>query len=212
MSCGNFCPATSICLFWPTGQISAFAKRGTCKRGLRKLGDGAYQLHSNYIYQRHGVTMTVIDSNVQSASISRNKNARPKCTSCMNHISATTLVRTSPFYTSLFQRTAKLPAERGHVKNVKNRQKVSKIFSTLFDNFRAGQKTSKIVKKCQNIFRHFSTIFPRHHFSGPSWGAPVFCRMPGIFRADFLLTGEIKVSHHMTCWSLSSKPLWHHVT
>ena len=34
-------------------------------------------------------------------------------------------------------------------KNVKNRQKVSKIFSTLFDIFRAGQKTSKIVKKCQ---------------------------------------------------------------
>ena len=34
-------------------------------------------------------------------------------------------------------------------KNLKNRQKVSKIFSTLFDIFRAGQETSKIVKKCQ---------------------------------------------------------------
>ena len=56
-------------------------------------------------------------------------------------------------------------------KNVKNRQKVSKSFSTLFDNFRAGQKTSKIVKKCQKYFRHFSTIFARHHFSGPFWGA-----------------------------------------
>ena len=52
-------------------------------------------------------------------------------------------------------------------KNVKNRQKVSKGFSTLFDNFRAGQKTSKIVKKCQKVFRHFSTIFARHLFSGP---------------------------------------------
>ena len=52
-------------------------------------------------------------------------------------------------------------------KNVKNRQKVSKIFSTLFDSFRAGQKTSKIVKKCQKVFRHFSTIFARHLFSGP---------------------------------------------
>ena len=52
-------------------------------------------------------------------------------------------------------------------KNVKNRQKVSKSFSTLFDNFRAGQKTSKIVKKCQKVFRHFSTIFARHLFSGP---------------------------------------------
>ena len=52
-------------------------------------------------------------------------------------------------------------------KNVKNRQKVSKSFSTLFDNFRAGQKTSKIIKKCQKVFRHFSTIFARHLFSGP---------------------------------------------
>ena len=56
-------------------------------------------------------------------------------------------------------------------KKVENRQKVSKIFSTLFDIFRAGQKTSKIVKKCQNIFRHFSTIFARHRFSGPFCGA-----------------------------------------
>ena len=58
--------------------------------------------------------------------------------------------------------------KRGHVKK---RQKVSKSFSTLFDNFRAGQKTSKIVKKRQKVFRHFSTIFARHHFSGPFWGA-----------------------------------------
>ena len=56
-------------------------------------------------------------------------------------------------------------------KNVKNRQKVSKSFSTLFDNFRAGQKTSKIVKKRQKVFRHFSTIFARHRFTGPFWGA-----------------------------------------
>ena len=46
-----------------------------------------------------------------------------------------------------------------------------KIFSTLFDIFRAGQKTSKIVKKGQNIFRRFSTIFARHQLSGPFWGA-----------------------------------------
>ena len=75
-------------------------------------------------------------------------------------------------------------------KNVKkNRQKVSKYFSTLFDIFRAGQKTSKIGKKCQNVFRHFLTFFAhgkkktskivkkcqksfrqsshRHQFSGP---------------------------------------------
>ena len=47
------------------------------------------------------------------------------------------------------------PAERATSKNVKNRQKVSKICSTLFDIFRAGQKTSRIVKKCQNIFDIF---------------------------------------------------------
>ena len=41
-------------------------------------------------------------------------------------------------------------------KNVKNRQKASKSFSTLFDNFRAGQKTSKIVKK---VSKSFSTLF-----------------------------------------------------
>ena len=33
------------------------------------------------------------------------------------------------------------------------------------------QKTSKIVKKCQKVFRHFSTTFARHYFSGPFWGA-----------------------------------------
>ena len=63
------------------------------------------------------------------------------------------------------------PAEGATSKNVKNRQTVSKIFSTLFNIFRAGQKTSKIVKKCHKYFRHFSTIFARHHFSGPFRGA-----------------------------------------
>ena len=56
------------------------------------------------------------------------------------------------------------PAERGHVKE---RRKSSKSFSTLFDNFRAGHKASKIVKKRQKAFRHFSTTFARHLFSGP---------------------------------------------
>ena len=60
-------------------------------------------------------------------------------------------------------------------KNVKNRQKVSKSVSTLFDNFRAGQKTSKIVKKCQKVFRHFSTIFARHLFSGPFCNPLIHC-------------------------------------
>ena len=45
------------------------------------------------------------------------------------------------------------PAERGHIKK---RQKSSKSFSTLFDNFCAGQKSSKIVKKFFDTFRQFS--------------------------------------------------------
>ena len=46
------------------------------------------------------------------------------------------------------------PAERGHVKN---RQKVPKSFSTLFDNFFAqGKKTSKIAKNMFDTFRQFS--------------------------------------------------------
>ena len=42
--------------------------------------------------------MSVIDSNVSSARLSRNKNARPKCASCMNHVCH--LGQTSPYYTS----------------------------------------------------------------------------------------------------------------
>ena len=56
-------------------------------------------------------------------------------------------------YTSIFSGSQKGPAERGHVKN---RQKVSKSFSTLFDNFAQGkkrQKSSKSVKKFFDIFR-----------------------------------------------------------
>ena len=60
-------------------------------------------------------------------------------------------------------------------KNVKSLQKASKRFSTLFDNFRAGQKTSKIVKKRQKVFRHFATVFARHHFSGRFWGGSDCC-------------------------------------
>ena len=34
----------------------------------------------------------------------------------------------------------------------------------------------KIVKKGQKVFRHFSTIFARHQFSGPFWGALTLSR------------------------------------
>ena len=52
-------------------------------------------------------------------------------------------------------------------KNVTNRQNVVKYFSTLFDLSRRAKKN---VKKCQKSFRHFSTVFARHQFSGPFWG------------------------------------------
>ena len=61
--------------------------------------------HTNFIpttYQRHGVTMTVIDSNVYSASISRKKSAQPKCASCMNHIWAITLFGQARFTPARF--------------------------------------------------------------------------------------------------------------
>ena len=45
-----------------------------------------------------------------------------------------------------------------------------KNVSTLFDISCAGQKTSKIVKKCQKYFRHFLTIFARHRFPAPFGG------------------------------------------
>ena len=59
------------------------------------------------------------------------------------------------------------PVERGHIKN---RQKVSKMFSTAFDIFRAGLKTSKIAKKCQKIFW---TLFDNFR------AAPVFRTLMG---------------------------------
>ena len=49
---------------------------------------------------------------------------------------------------SVFQRTTKGPAERGHVK-----------------------KMSKSVK---NILRYFSTFFARRQFSGPFWGVSLY--------------------------------------
>ena len=72
------------------------------------------------------------------------------------------------------QRTAKGASGKGPrqktSKIVKKCQRVFRHFSTLFDIFRAGQKTSKIVKKCQKVFRHFLTIFARHPVFRPLLG------------------------------------------
>ena len=95
------------------------------------------------------------------------------------------------------------PAERGHVKN---RQKVSKSFSTLFDNFRAGQKTSKIVKKCQKVSRHFSTIFAQGKFFPAPSGELRFYpgQTPESLRCEkFLLSNLRQSSNQPPDWKSS---------
>ena len=64
-------------------------------------------------------------------------------------------------YRSIASGPQKGPAERGHVK------KRQKYFSTLFDIFRAGQKSSKSVKN------NFSTLFDNFR------AAPVFRSLLG---------------------------------
>ena len=74
------------------------------------------------------------------------------------------------------------PAERGHVKK---RQKSSKSVKKFFDTFRQFSRRAKNVKnrqKTSNFFRHFSTIFARHLFSDPFWGALI---TQGKSRSDF---------------------------
>ena len=53
-------------------------------------------------------------------------------------------------------------------KTLKKCQKVFRHFSTIFAQGKKRQKSSKSVK---TFFRHFSTFFARRHFSGPFWGA-----------------------------------------
>ena len=70
----------------------------------------------------------------------------------------------------LVQRIAKGAGGKGPrqktSKTVKKCQNVFRHFSTIFAQ---GKKTSKIVQKRQKVFRHFLTVFARHHFSGPFW-------------------------------------------
>ena len=82
-----------------------------------------------------------------------------------------------------FSRPQKGPAERGYVKN---RQKVSKIFSTLFDKFRIGQKSQKLVKKCQK-FRNEKAA-QRVSF-GAGYPADVHANIPADVRGQKLRSG-----------------------
>ena len=75
------------------------------------------------------------------------------------------------------QQTAKGASGKGP------RQKTSKIVKKCqeyFRHFSTFFAQGKTVKKCQKYFRHFLTIFARHPFSGPFWGALKL----GVIRAD----------------------------
>ena len=71
-----------------------------------------------------------------------------------------------PVYLVLLSGPQKGPADWGpHRKTskiIKKCENIFRHFSTLFDTFRTGQKTSKVVKKCQKSCRQFSrsTNFP----------------------------------------------------
>ena len=63
-----------------------------------------------------------------------------------------------------FSGLQKGPAERGHVKK---RQKSSKSVKKFFDTFRQFSRRAKNVKNRQKVSKGFSTIFAQHLFSGP---------------------------------------------
>ena len=55
--------------------------------------------------------------------------------------------------------------------------KTSKSVKNIFDTFRHFSRRAKNVKNRQKVskyFRHFSPIFARHQFSGPSWGSLIY--------------------------------------
>ena len=92
------------------------------------------------------------------------------------------------------------PAERGHVKNVKNRLKVSKSFSTVFDSFRAGQKN---VKNHQKVSKSLSTLFDNFRAApflrpllGASEKAPFIwgSKAHNVFNINFL--APLKTPHY----------------
>ena len=66
------------------------------------------------------------------------------------------------------------PAERGHVKK---RQKSSKRVKKIFVTFRQFSRRAKKVKNRQKVLKSFSTLFDKFRaapFSGPFWGALIF--------------------------------------
>ena len=83
-------------------------------------------------------------------------------------------VPSSRFFVSSFrfctQRTAEGASGKGP------RQETSKSVKEYSRHFVTFSRRAKIFK---NVFRHFSTIFARHQFSGPFWGA-LMCLRSGL--------------------------------
>ena len=104
-----------------------------------------------------------------------------------NALPLATMIVVTLRFLHIIQRTAKGAQWKGvRAKNVKNRQKVSKISSTLFDIFRHFSRRAKNVKKSSKIFSTiFSTIFARHRFSGPFWGPLKNSWRKSFFPGDF---------------------------
>ena len=77
-------------------------------------------------------------------------------------------------------------------KNVRKRQKMSKVF-------RHSSTISKNVKNHQKVSKSFSTVFARHHFSGLLWG-PLIWQKSGekgdksIRRSDQKVTERVPIT------------------
>ena len=80
----------------------------------------------------------------------------------------------------------------------------SKNIKNIFDTFRHFSCRAKIVKRCQSIFRHFSTIFARHHSPTPSgglWETLNFPEFSGISLERAFGIPEPSFKMKLTCWA-----------
>ena len=101
---------------------------------------------------------------------------------------------------SFSQRISRLqqrPAERGHVKERQKSSKSVKHFSTIFDIFRAGQKTVKNrqIKKCQNIFFDTFRQFSRGTSSPAPFGGALKEGNLVVWMLQKCLTGQFGLSY-----------------
>ena len=97
--------------------------------------------------------------------------------SCFHLLCSLTITDTEPTRLYLFQRTAKGASGKGP------RQKSSKNVKNIFDTFRRHfSRRAKNVRNRQEVSKYFSTFFDnfaRHPFSSPFWGALIILHYPG---------------------------------